>query len=572
MGQFHDVSISDLVKEINQSYFLPEIQREYVWLDKTGDEKIEKLFDSILRGYPIGSFLFWKLRKSDVETDRTATTNKDKLNFQLYKFITDFDVQNPHNETIDIESVDSNDLNLVLDGQQRLTSLFIGLKGSRKVKKLYARRGDAGSYEKQYLYLNLRYTPKDETAEDRFEFKFMNPNSVPPIDNDNYWFRVGEILSIDNLFKYVSDNNLSPKEGFILGDLHAGICVKNLISYYEESEKNLDKVLKIFIRVNSGGTQLSYSDLLMSIMAAVFTKDIRAEVNMRVDDFKDRGFDCFGRDQILKTALMLTDAKHTFSVKNFNKDNIGKIEADWDKIIAAMTGAVNIVENFGYSGYLSSGYIISVIAYYLYKKNMTYRSVSASDKKAMFKFVRDAQITSYFRASLDQQLNHILEGMENGNVKDFVTFNTNMANMDANKAIKVAVSSIDDLLTLKYGHPAILPLLQALYPDFDYKDKKFHIDHIYPRSKFKAKKAGGAYIGEQDYIFNLQILESSRNTSKNDTDPDKWLAECFDINEAEKYKTDNFIDKSCTLAWSDFKNFKTLRNDALRKELEKIFK
>ena len=89
MGQFKDVTIKDVIEEINVSYFLPDIQREYVWLDRDAEKKIEQLFDSILRNYPIGSFLFWKLRKTDVETDRFAQPNSDKLNFQLYRFIED---------------------------------------------------------------------------------------------------------------------------------------------------------------------------------------------------------------------------------------------------------------------------------------------------------------------------------------------------------------------------------------------------------------------------------------------------------------------------------------------------
>lgn len=70
MGQFKDISIKDVINEINQSYFLPDIQREYVWLKNAPERKIEQLFDSILRGYPISSFLFWKLKKNDIETSK----------------------------------------------------------------------------------------------------------------------------------------------------------------------------------------------------------------------------------------------------------------------------------------------------------------------------------------------------------------------------------------------------------------------------------------------------------------------------------------------------------------------
>ena len=78
--------------------------------------------------------MFWKLKKNDIETDKNKDS-KNKLNFQLYKFIENYDVRHLYNEKINIEKVNSDDLNIVLDGQQRLTSLYIGLKGSRTLKK-----------------------------------------------------------------------------------------------------------------------------------------------------------------------------------------------------------------------------------------------------------------------------------------------------------------------------------------------------------------------------------------------------------------------------------------------------
>ncbi|GAA7073292.1 hypothetical protein HpBGD3_07120 [Helicobacter pylori] len=127
MGVFSDKSIKNVVDELNVRYFLPDIQREYVWLKKADEKKIEQLFDSILRGYPIGSFLFWKLQKEDIAKNER---DSDKLNFQLYKFITNYDERKPHNEKIGIEQIIRDDLSIVLDGQQRLTSLYIGLKGN----------------------------------------------------------------------------------------------------------------------------------------------------------------------------------------------------------------------------------------------------------------------------------------------------------------------------------------------------------------------------------------------------------------------------------------------------------
>ena len=55
MGQFKDISIKDVIEEINVSYFLPDIQREYVWLDKAHERKIEKLFEGVT---PLGLSCF----------------------------------------------------------------------------------------------------------------------------------------------------------------------------------------------------------------------------------------------------------------------------------------------------------------------------------------------------------------------------------------------------------------------------------------------------------------------------------------------------------------------------------
>ncbi|WQV96726.1 DUF262 domain-containing protein [Helicobacter pylori] len=128
MGVFLDKTIKEVVDGLNVRYFLPDIQREYVWLQKADEKKIEQLFDSILRGYPIGSFLFWKLQRKDIATSNEQDNNK--LNFQLYQFITNYDERKPHNEKIRIEQIRRDDLYIVLDGQQRLTSLYIGLKGN----------------------------------------------------------------------------------------------------------------------------------------------------------------------------------------------------------------------------------------------------------------------------------------------------------------------------------------------------------------------------------------------------------------------------------------------------------
>ncbi len=67
---FLDNSIKNVVDELNVRYFLPDIQREYVWLKKADEKKIEQLFDSMLRGYPIGSFFILEITKGGYSQER----------------------------------------------------------------------------------------------------------------------------------------------------------------------------------------------------------------------------------------------------------------------------------------------------------------------------------------------------------------------------------------------------------------------------------------------------------------------------------------------------------------------
>ncbi len=73
-------------------------------------------------------FYFGNYQKEDIA--KSDEQDSDKLNFQLYQFITNYDERKSHNEKMRIEEIKHDDLYIALDGQQRLTSLYIGLKGN----------------------------------------------------------------------------------------------------------------------------------------------------------------------------------------------------------------------------------------------------------------------------------------------------------------------------------------------------------------------------------------------------------------------------------------------------------
>ncbi len=562
MGVFLDKSIKDVVDELNVRYFLPDIQREYVWLKNADEKKIEQLFDSILRGYPIGSFLFWKLQRKDIATSNEQDNNK--LNFQLYQFIENYDARKPHNEKIHVEKINVDDLSIVLDGQQRLTSLYIGLKGTRTLKKKNAKINNPNAYEEKRLYLNLKHQPNMDNPEDNYQFEFHA--KTPENDKEHFWFKVGDILELESgVLNYVNENRLEKNELDLLEKLKDAFHNKQLISFFEETEKNLNKVLNIFIRVNSGGVKLSYSDLLMSILTASFSSDIREKMNELVDALKDKGFSNMGQDQVLKTCLLLIGKDTTFELKNFNKKNIKEIEDNWEKITDSIYNAAKLLETFGYVGYLGSAYILSSLAYFYFLNS----KMNESDKEQALKFVRNAQITSYFTPSTDRKLNNIANSMKD--VKTFESFNHNLAKHQTSP-LKITNDAIEEMMCSS-SHALVFPILQILYPNLNYKTTTFHIDHIYPKSKFKKenKKLDKDFYECGNHLYNLQLLEGQENSAKKDKDPEVWLKEEYKNERAiEEYKKRNYIDPNLKLEWENIKEFRETREEAIIKTLKEV--
>ncbi|GAA9001335.1 DUF262 domain-containing protein [Helicobacter pylori] len=561
MGVFLDKSIKEVVDGLNVRYFLPDIQREYVWLKKADEKKIEQLFDSILRGYPIGSFLFWKLQKEDIA--KSDEQDSDKLNFQLYQFITNYDERKPHNEKIRIEQIKRDDLSIVLDDQQRLTSLYIGLKGTRTLKKKNAKINNPNAYEEKRLYLNLKHQPNMDNPEDNYQFEFHAQK--PENDKKHWWFKVGDILELKSVVNYTREHNLGNEESELLETLNKAFHDKQLISFFEETEKNLNKVLNIFIRVNSGGVKLSYSDLLMSILTASFSSDIREKMNELVDTLKDKGFSNMGQDQVLKTCLLLIGKDTTFELKNFNKKNIKEIEENWEKITDSIYNATELLETFGYAGYLGSAYILSSLAYFYFLNS----KMNENDKEQALKFVRNAQITSYFSSTTDTKLSAIAHSIKEA--RTFEAFNHNLAKHQT-WPLKITNDAIEDMMCSS-SHALVFPILRILYPNLNYKTTIFHIDHIYPKSKFNKenKKLNKDFYKWGNYLFNLQLLEGAENSAKKDKDPEVWLKEVYKNEQAiEEYKKRNYIDPNLKLEWENIKEFREKREEAIIKKLKEV--
>lgn len=405
-----------------------------------------------------------------------------------------------------------------------------------------------------------------DNPEDNYQFEFHA--KTPENDKKHFWFKVGDILELESVWDYAQEHDLKGDRLKLLEKLNKAFCTEKLISFFEETEKDLNKVLNIFIRVNSGGVKLSYSDLLMSILTASFSSDIREKMNELVDALKDKGFSNMKQDQVLKTCLLLIGKDTTFELKNFNKKNIKEIEENWEKITESIYNAAKLLENFGYAGYLGSAYILSSLAYFYFLNP----KMDKNDEEQALKFVRNAQITNYFSNSTDTKLNNIANSMKDA--QTFESFNHNLAKHQT-CPLKITNDAIEEMVNYKYSDQVfpILPILQILYPNLNCKTNTFHIDHIYPKSKFngKNKKLNQDFYGWRDYLFNLQLLEGAENQAKKDKDPEVWLKEEYkDERAIEEYKKRNYIDPNLKLEWENIKEFRETREEAIIKTLKEV--
>ncbi|GAA8647346.1 hypothetical protein KYTH83_11160 [Helicobacter pylori] len=312
-------------------------------------------------------------------------------------------------------------------------------------------------------------------------------------------------MELKSVVNYTREHKLGDEESELLETLNKAFHNKLLISFFEEKEKNLNKVLNIFIRVNSGGEKLSYSDLLMSILIASFSSDIREKMNALVDALKDKGFPNVGQDQVLKTCLLLIGKDTTFELKNFNKKNIKEIEENWEKITDSIYNATELLETFGYVGYLGSAYILSSLAYFYFLNS----KMDKNDEEQALKFVRNAQITSYFTPSTDTKLSAIAHSIKEA--RTFEEFNHNLAKHQT-WSLKITNDAIEGMVFFD-SHALVFPVLQILYPNLNCKTTTFHIDHIYPKSKFKKNEKLDKDFCE-NHLYNLQLFRRHREPSQ----------------------------------------------------------
>jgi Protein of unknown function DUF262 len=515
----------------SKTYVLPAIQREFVWKP----EQIERLFDSLMQGYPFGTFLFWKVE--------AATSGK----FKFYDFVLNYH-QRDAAHCPELGKIHHQSVTAVLDGQQRLTALNIGLRGSMAIKQPNKWWTNPDAFPVRTLRLDLLAPPAPDEDGVIYRFRFLD-DAMAARDEGAHWFKVPEILGMQDgpaMLSALMERGLQGealKAAYATLDrLHRVVHAHNLINYYEEETQDVERVLNIFIRLNQGGTVLSYSDLLLSIAVAQWKQvDARAEIHKLVDELNriGTGF-ALSQDFVLKAGLMLADiASVGFKVENFTSPNMAALESNWPAIRAALVRTVDLAASFGLNGQtLKADSALLPIAYYLYRRNVPANYVSHSKFAADRETIRGWLIRSLLKASgiwgsgLDTLLTALRKTIQNSEAAKFPVEQLRQVMAKSAKSLTFEPAEIEDMLHMEYGDKRMFPLLSLLFPFVDLRNQ-FHVDHVYPISRFtraKLQKAGlddeciETLVRHANELPNLQLLEGTINNEERSAMPADWLA------------------------------------------------
>lgn len=525
------------IKEVLDSvasheYVLPAIQREFVW----GPEQVCNLFDSLMQGYPFGEFMFW----------RVAAENSAQYNW--YDFVREYHQRdNPHCPELGV--IPNKPLTAVLDGQQRLTAFNIGLRGAMSRKLPYKWWSSWDAFPRRVLALDLLSQPNpDDEVGNRYTFDFIDEGRIG-IDGNRLWFKVADIMTLEagpDMHDWLLEKNLENDQQRIayrtLHRLYEAIRVDQAVAFYEEKSQDIERVLNIFIRCNSGGTPLSYSNLLLSIAVSQWKDlDARREVHGLVDEMnRVRPGLLFNADFVLKAGLMLSDLSSVgFRVENFTRDNMAVLENNWPHICQALLEMAELVDSFGFdSRTIQANNSLLPIAYYLYKKGAP-RDFETSDHYVIDRrAIRNWLTRSILKAAgiwsggpVDALLVALREVVRNADGNYFPAEEMRSAMARMQRGLNFEAEEIEDLADMRSGDRRIFPLLTMLFPNIGSRDGS-DIDHVFPRSRFTPTRLRAAGVAEErigefsnkcESLANLQLLDRTVNNEKRATLPAAWL-------------------------------------------------
>ena len=597
-GRFEKaITIRQAIRNIDdRTFLLPAIQRNFVW----SPQQICVLFDSLMREYPINTFMMW---------DVTSPEIKNKYRF--YSFLTDYCQRFKESNDYVATQGDFKDFKAVIDGQQRLTSIYIGLKGTYAYKQPRvwwpnARNDQVLPPRRLYLDLAKGLDGADNDSMAHYHFRFLTEKQVSAFSDDpsSRWFEVGKVLSLPDVrsvdeipfevvLPYLEKHGLASNSFArkALTRLYYLVRHEEVIHFYNEESQDIDHVLDVFIRTNSGGTPLAFSDLLMSIAIANWDGDARKDIDELVTEVRQSSEMQFsiGRDWVLKTCLMLTGADVRFRVKNFDSDQVSIIQQQWPEIRACVVATFKLLRKFGLNDQsLRAKNAVIPLAFYMYKQSFRdkplYHTINninylREERLALSRWLHMVLLRGIFGGQADGVLTKMQRLLARHLDKGLFPLDEIIEAFTAtNKDLRFDEAYLRGLLDIQYEDSRCRSVLSLLFPEIN-ENLQLDIDHLHPSSAFaKAALAKKDFLQKDpglmafyqssinwNSIANLHLLNASQNRSKKDLSLADWMTE----KDTGFKPVDLLLNDDDSLHFAHFQTFCEKRREALMQRLRR---
>jgi uncharacterized protein with ParB-like and HNH nuclease domain len=563
--KYESMSIKKAMQMIeDKKLLLPHIQRPFVWKQDRNNNQVKKFFDSILRGYPFGTLLFW-ITRDEVQVRKFIENYKDNM-----------DIKESYLKSSEFRHKEKT---LVLDGQQRLQSLYLALKGTYNKRELYF---DVLSGEELYIVRGDEF---------KYNFEYLTKDEIKEKSNDiSYWVLLKDIILSEEPAAKVKRDILKKmkKSGHKVTDNTEEIVddnISKLKNYFNEleliyyypidstmgSNTDYEEILEIFIRTNSGGTVLSKSDLMFSLIKLSW-EDAEEEFEDLLDTINNQESFYFDKDFILKTCLVLLGKGSKYAVDKFKgqlgEQNLSTIRNDWKKIVKSFKWLMDFL-NFARitSDEVLPGYnaLIPIIYFAYINEN---KPDSPKVKTNIQTWLYKTLLNGNFSGQADRVIDNCVDIINKSSRKDFFPYHKIEDNMKSklNRIVDVNEYIID-------GNPHLILNLIYLFNNevVNFQPKlngnSPEIDHIFPKSKMLRKYKYSSELVNN--IGNYMFLEKSLNISKTNKLPDEYFKEAIKLR--KDFLKTNYIPNSSPLHKPEkFEKFVRVRRQKIFDTLEQI--
>lgn len=513
---FYDpISIREAVENVNETWFLPAIQRPYDWGERTKKEDfICKLFDSIIREYPIGTLIVWKTNKA----------------IPFRHFLEDYDCEKL-TQIVDRGLWKKKDKQLIYDGQQRLQSLYSCLKYTFHNKILcYDLLFDLSSNRES---AGFTFFKKHEDP----EANYIKLNELYTCDKKNVTEFEDEMLARLKKARSLSKNeeSLAKKNLRQLLKLFVETDMK-LLSYYPlEKDIDEDEVLGIFKRINTTGMQLTNSEILFSELKRdrFDFEEQMWNASLEIKKETGNGFS-FGPDNILQAAHLIVKETMRIDPERLEPSERRELIKIWPSLRMPLC---SFFYDFLYREFkITHEKIVThkvpmlpLISYFYYMrtiKKKRYRDFSEKSIQNMKKYFLISQLLDWTLQGHIDEFHHIIkkEFEKTGRI-DFPY--RKILNFVKREGKRPADLRIDDL-DYPYQNWFVLKIMSPERA-FSFKgapDERFdpEIDHIFPTTPDNPSRYPKKYFKWAETIWNQQPVKGEINNHKRNKQPQEFFS------------------------------------------------